>query len=156
MKGEKSVIEQLNSLLTGELSAVDQYLIHAKMYEDWGLGELHEHTKHEMEEEQDHARRLIERILFLEGTPNVAARDALRIGKDVPSMLKNDLALELDVVSALKTAIALCEKSADFVSRDLLVELLDDTEMDHTHWLEKQLGLIDKMGLQNYMQSKAS
>ncbi|MCW9034658.1 MAG: bacterioferritin [Rhodospirillales bacterium] len=156
MKGDKKVIKQLNLLLSGELTAVDQYLVHAKMYEDWGLNELHEHTKHEMEEEQDHARRLIERILFLEGVPDVAARSALCIGKDTPSMLKNDLQVELEVVEALKAAIVICEKASDFVSRDLLVELLDDTEMDHTYWLEKQLGLIDKMGLQNYLQSKSA
>jgi len=156
MKGNKKVIEALNGLLAHEMSAADQYFIHSRMYDDWGMSELFERLKHEQEEELEHAARLIERILFLEGTPDVAARDPLKIGKDVPSMLKNDLEYELFVGKELKKVIALCEKENDYVSRQILVDLLKDTEDDHTYWLEKQLGLIDKMGLKNYIQSKSS
>ena len=154
MKGETKVIKELNSLLAYELTAADQYFVHSEMYSDWGLEKLYERIHHEWEEELEHAKKLIERILFLEGIPNVGKREALDIGKDVPSMLKSDLAMELDVGKRLKKAIAVCEKAQDYVSRDILVGLLD-TETDHTYWLEKQLGLIDKMGLQNYMQSKS-
>ena len=154
MKGNKKVIDALNMLLTGEMSAADQYFIHSRMYQDWGLHELYERLKHEQEEELEHAARLVERILFLEGNPDVASREALRIGKDVPSMMKNDLTYELEVGQNLKKVIRICEEEQDYVSRDLLVSLLEDTEEDHTYWLEKQLGLIDKMGLENYIQSK--
>lgn len=155
MKGDTKVIKELNSLLAYELTAADQYFVHSEMYSDWGFKELYERIHHEWEEELEHAKKLIERILFLEGAPNVGKREALKIGKDVPSMLKSDLAMELDVGKRLKTAIAICEKAQDYVSRQILVGLLDDTETDHTYWLEKQLGLIDKMGLENYLQSAA-
>ncbi len=154
MKGNQKVIDTLNTLLTGELSAADQYFIHSRMYQDWGLQKLFERLEHESKEELEHAEKLIERILFLEGKPDVAARDPLRVGDDVPSMLKNDLTLELEVVAALKDAIALCEANKDYQTREILEELLKDTEEDHTYWLEKQLGLIDKIGLQNYLQSQ--
>lgn len=156
MKGNKKVIDALNGLLTHEMSAADQYFIHSRMYEDWGMSELFERLRHEQEEELEHAAKLVERILFLEGIPDVAARAALKIGKDVPSMMKNDLEYELMVVGELKKVIALCEKEQDYVTRQILIGLLDDTEVDHTYWLEKQLGLIDKMGLKNYIQSKSS
>jgi len=154
MKGNQNVIDTLNTLLTGELSAADQYFVHSRMYQDWGLQKLFERLEHESKEELEHAAKLVERILFLEGQPDVAARAPLRIGKDVPGMLKSDLALELEVVTALKDAIALCESSKDYQTREILEELLKDTEEDHTYWLEKQLGLIDKIGLQNYLQSQ--
>ena len=154
MKGNQKVIDTLNTLLTGELSAADQYFIHSRMYQDWGLQKLFERLEHESKEELEHAEKLIERILFLEGKPDVAARDPLRVGEDVPGMLKNDLTLELEVVAALKDAIALCEANKDYQTREILEELLKDTEEDHTYWLEKQLGLIDKIGLQNYLQSQ--
>ena len=156
MKGNKKVIDSLNRLLAGELTAMDQYFVHSRMYEDWGLNELYEHTNHEMEEETGHASRLIQRILFLEGTPNLAKRDPLNIGKDVPAMLKSDLALEYAVIAALKEVIAQCEKAQDYETREILEDLLKDTEEDHTWWLEKQLGLIEKVGLQNYLQSQMS
>ncbi len=156
MKGDKKVIEELNSLLTYELTAADQYFVHSEMYSDWGFDKLYERIHHEWEEELSHAKKLIERILFLEGIPNVGNRDALKIGKDVPSMMKSDLAMEIDVGQGLKKAIAICEKAQDYISREILIGLLDDTEMDHTYWLEKQLGLIDKMGLENYLQSASS
>ena len=156
MRGKKKIIETLNKLLTEELTAADQYFVQSRMFHDWGLDELYERLKHEQEEELQHAARLVERILFLEGTPDVASRSALNIGKTVPDMLKNDLAYELAVGKALKSAIAECEKVQDYVTRGILVDLLEDTEEDHTYWLEKQLGLIDKMGLENYTQSKSS
>ncbi|MTI08898.1 bacterioferritin [Curvivirga aplysinae] len=156
MKGNTKVIDALNGLLTHELSAADQYFVHSRMYQDWGMEELYERLKHEQEEELDHASKLIERILFLEGVPNVAARAALRIGDNVKAMLENDLSYELEVGQALKKVIALCEAEQDYVSRQILLELLKDTEDDHTYWLEKQLGLIEKMGIENYIQSKSS
>jgi bacterioferritin len=156
MKGKKSVITALNGLLTHEMSAADQYFIHSRMYQDWGLEELYERMKHEQEEELDHAAKIIERILFLEGTPNVAARAKLKIGKDVPSMIKNDLSYEVFVQKELVKVIALCEKEGDYVTRQMLTGLLEDTEEDHLYWCEKQIGLIEKMGLPNYIQSKTS
>ena len=155
MQGKQVVIDTLNALLTDELSAADQYLIHAHMYENWGLSALYERLAHEQAEELEHAAKLIRRILFLEGTPNVAARSPLKIGKTVPEMLKNDLDYELAVVGTLKAAIALCEKEADFETRNILTELLADTEEDHAYWLEQQLRLIDRIGLANYQQSAA-
>lgn len=154
MKGNQKVIDTLNKLLTNELSAADQYFIHARMYEDWGLNKLFERIKHESEEELEHATALVQRILFLEGVPDVASREALNIGKDVPSMLTSDLAIEYDVGRQLKEAIALCEAEKDFQTREILEVLLKDTEEDHTYWLEMQLGLIDKVGIQNYLQSQ--
>ncbi|WP_305856154.1 bacterioferritin [Balneatrix alpica] len=154
MQGHPDVIAALNRLLASELSAVDQYFIHSRMYEDWGLTKLYERIGHEMDDEKGHADILIKRILFLQGIPNVALRDALRIGQDVPSMLANDLLLEQEVGEALKDAIALCEQVRDYQTRDQLCQLLEDTEEDHAHWLEQQLGLIKLMGLENYLQSQ--
>ena len=154
MQGDPIVIDTLNKLLTGEMSAADQYFIHSRMYQDWGLDKLFERIKHEAEEELQHASMLVERILFLEGTPDVASRDALRIGKSVAQMLANDLQYELEVVAALKEAIATCETRKDYQTREILEALLKDTEEDHTYWLEQQLGLIDRLGLQNYLQSQ--
>lgn len=156
MKGDKKIIEILNDLLTGELSASDQYLIHGEMYVDMGLEIISQHILHESLHEREHARALIQRILFLEGKPNVAKRDALNIGKDVKSMLEADLALEYHVVKALKRAIDACEKAQDFVTREMLLVQLDDTEMDHAYWLEKQLNLIKLVGIENYCQSQMS
>lgn len=154
MRGNKKVIKILNTLLTGELSAADQYFVHSRMYQDWGLDKLYERIAHESQEELQHADELIQRILFLEGTPDVASRDALGIGSNVPSMLANDLKLELTVVSALKKAIKIVEEEQDYQTREILEVLLKDTEEDHTYWLEKQLGLIEKLGLPNYLQSQ--
>jgi len=154
MKGEQKVIDVLNALLAGELAAMDQYFIHSRMYEDWGLSKLHARIAHEMEDETGHASRLIERILFLGGTPDLSSRSGLNIGKDVPQMLNNDLELEYAVVSALKSAIATCEEQRDYQTRALLQDMLRDTEEDHAYWLEKQLGLIERIGLQNFLQSQ--
>lgn len=154
MKGDKKIIEILNHLLAGELSATDQYLIHGEMYSDLGLPHLAAHILHESEHERLHARALIQRILFLEGTPDLSKRDPLNIGKNVKEMLESDLALEYHVVKQLKKAIEACEKAQDYVTREMLLKQLDDTEMDHAYWLEKQLNLIKLVGLENYQQSQ--
>ncbi len=154
MKGDKKIIDILNDLLTGELTAVDQYLIHGEMYADMGLSELAEKSIHESDHERQHARALIQRILFLEGKPDLSKRETLKIGKTVPEMLKSDLAVEYKVDGELKKAMAACEKAQDYVSRDLLGVQLEDTEMDHAYFLEKQLRLIDLVGLPNYLQSQ--
>lgn len=153
MKGNAKVLASLNGLLHNELAAIDQYFIHSRMYQDWGLDKLYEQLDHEMQEEITHADAIIKRILFLEGTPNLVDRRDLLIGNDVPSMLKNDLILEMEVVAALKNTISICEAEGDYQSREMLEKLLIDTEEDHVYWLEKQIGLIDKIGLQNYIQS---
>jgi bacterioferritin len=154
MKGDAKVIEYLNRLLAGELTAIDQYFTHSRMYQNWGLNKLYERIEHERTDEVGHAEALINRILFFEGAPNLAVREPLKIGKDVPGMLKNDLVLELSVIAALKEAIAYCETVRDYQAREILEQMLEDTEEDHAHWLEKQLWLIDKTGLQNYLQSQ--
>lgn len=154
MKGDKKIIDILNDLLAGELTAVDQYLIHGEMYADMGFAQLAEKALHESDHEREHARALIQRILFLEGKPNLAKREALKVGKTVPEMLKSDLAVEYKVVGELKKAMAACELAQDYVSRDMLGIQLEDTEMDHAYYLEKQLRLIDQVGLENYQQSQ--
>ena len=154
MKGDKAILSTLNALLAGELTAVDQYLIHGEMYADMGLTKLAEKAIHESEHERQHARALIQRILFLEGKPDLSQRHALKIGKNVTDMLKSDLAVEYRVVSDLKKAMAACEKAQDYVTRDQLAIQLEDTEMDHAYYLEKQLRLIEQVGLQNYLQSQ--
>ncbi|GAB3515318.1 bacterioferritin [Photobacterium alginatilyticum] len=154
MKGNSKIIGTLNALLAGELTAMDQYFIHSRMYQDWGLEKLYERIDHEFDDEKGHASRLIERILFLEGTPDMTKREDLKIGKDVPEMLENDLQLEYSVDKALKEAIKVCEEEQDYQSREILEVMLADTEEDHAYWLEKQLGLIKKVGLQNYLQSQ--
>ncbi|MEY8203938.1 MAG: bacterioferritin [Bermanella sp.] len=154
MKGSQKIIDVLNELLAGELTAMDQYFIHSRMYEDWGLSKLFERISHEMEDETGHADAMIRRILFLEGKPNLAKRDALDIGSSVSDMLRSDLNIEYSVVKNLKAAIALCEIEKDFETRAMLVKQLADTEEDHAYWLEKQLGLIDKIGIQNYLQAQ--
>ncbi|MGZ4970094.1 MAG: bacterioferritin [Methylobacter sp.] len=154
MKGDNNILEILNGLLAGELSASDQYLIHGEMYADFGLHHLAEKSLHESEHERLHARALIQRILFLEGTPNLAKREPLTIGSTVPEMLKADLDVEYHVVGELKKAIAACENASDYVTREMLVVQLDDTEMDHAYWLERQLQLINLVGLANYQQSQ--
>lgn len=154
MKGNDRVIEQLQLLLNGELAARDQYFAHSRMYKDWGMEKLYERLNHEMEEETEHADALVERMLFLEAQPDFSQQDEKNIGSDVQEMLENDLKVEYSVVAALKTAIAICEDVQDYDTRKILVKLLDDTEMDHAYWLEQQLGLIKKIGMQNYIQSQ--
>lgn len=154
MQGDKPIINILNALLAGELSATNQYLIHGEMYADMGLPGLAEHNLHESLHEREHARLLIQRILFLQGTPDLSKSHVLNIGTDTLSMLESDLVLEYTVVKALKAAIDACEKAQDYVTREMLVTQLDDTEMDHAYWLEKQINLIKLVGLQNYQQSQ--
>ncbi len=154
MKGQDKVVQQLQKLLRGELAARDQYFTHSRMYADWGLTKLFERIDHEMQDETTHAAKLIERILFLEATPDLSQQDGLNIGKTVPEMLQNDLDYEYQVIANLKEAIAICEQEQDYQSREILKLILAETEDDHTYWLEKQLGLIDKIGLQNYLQSQ--
>jgi bacterioferritin len=154
MQGKQRVIDELKKLLAGELAARDQYFIHSRMYDDWGLTKLYARLDHEREEETQHADAIIKRILFLGGVPDLNNQDNLKVGSDVISMLKNDLALEYHVVGTLKAGIKLCEEEQDYITRDILKAQLLDTEEDHAYWLEKQLGLIDKIGLQNYLQSQ--
>jgi bacterioferritin len=154
MKSDKEIIDILNGLLAGELTAVDQYLLHGETYADMGFTQLAAKALHESDHERQHARALIQRILFLEGRPNLAKRDALKIGETVPDMLAADLAVEYKVVGDLKKAMAACEKAQDYVTRDMLAIQLEDTEMDHAYYLEKQLRLIERVGLQNYQQSQ--
>lgn len=154
MKGSPLVLDYLNSLLAGELAARDQYFVHSRMYEDWGFAKLYERLNHEMEEETQHADALIRRILMLEGTPRMRPDD-LDVGATVPEMLASDLRLEYKVRDALRQGIALCEAQGDYTSRDILGLQLADTEEDHAYWLEQQLGLIKRVGLENYLQSQA-
>ena len=154
MQGKAVIVAELNKLLAGELTAIDQYFIHSRMYQDWGYNKLFERISHESDEEKQHAAWIIERILFLEGTPEMTLREPLNVGKTVLDMLKNDLQLEYNVVKNLKAAIKLCEAEQDYQTREMLEKQLDDTEVDHAYWLEKQLRLIDQIGLQNYLQSQ--
>lgn len=154
MKGNERVLERLQSLLSGELAARDQYLTHSRMYEDWGLHKLYERISHEAEEEGEHADALIRRMLFLEGTPDLSKIDPLRIGSNVKEMLQKDLEVEYEVTAALKNTIVLCEEVQDYQTREILEVLLKDTEEDHAYWLEQQLGLMEKIGMQNYLQSQ--
>lgn len=153
MKGNQQVLDTLNTLLGGELAARDQYFIHSLMFAEWGYQKLYDHYAHESDHEKEHAELLVRRILLLEDTP-VSVPSTVNIGKDTVSMLKNDLALEYHVRDALKAAIKLCEEKQDYVSRDMLVQQLVDTEEDHAFWLETQLSLIEQMGLENYLQSQ--
>ena len=154
MKGSKKIVDRLNHLLSGELTAADQYFTHSRMYEDWGLGVLSERIKHESEEELEHADTLIKRILFLDGTPDLSVRTGLKIGSTVAEMMANDLELEISVARELKDVIQLAEAEKDFVTREILEDMLKTTEEDHMYWLETQLELIEKIGIQNYTQSK--
>lgn len=154
MKGHPEVIDHLNDLLAGELTAIDQYFIHSRMLQDWGHAKLFARIDHEMQEEQAHADALIRRILMLDGRPNLARREALNVGDTVPEMLLNDLAVEQRVVQHLRQVIAFCESVQDYDTRRILLPLLRDTEEDHAYWLETQLGLIEKIGLQNYLQAQ--
>ena len=154
MQGDLDVINKLNHLLEGELTAVDQYFIHSRLYEDWGLTKLYDRINHEMQDEQHHADLIIKRILFLNGTPDVSKRSTLNVGSTVKETLENDLQLEYKVGKELKNAIALCEQKQDYQTRDMLKQQLADTEEDHTYWLEQQLRLIKMIGIENYLQSQ--
>lgn len=154
MQGDSEIIECLNALLTKELTAIDQYFVQARMLEDWGFNRLHERIGHESDDERGHADKLVKRILFLEGQPDVASRAPLKIGSDPREMLANDLEYELEVSRALNEAIALCRTKGDNGTRELLEELLRDTEDDHIFWFQQQLGLIETIGLKEYLQEQ--
>jgi len=154
MKGSDKVIEKLQLLLSYELASIHQYFLHSEMYEDMGLKVLFERIHHEMEEEMGHAQLLIRRMLFLEAKPDVQAMAPLCVGATVPEMLANDLILEKKGRESILEAIALCERERDFESREILEKLLDDTEEDHIYWLERQLRLINLIGLPNYLQKQ--
>lgn len=153
MKGNSTIIEHLNKVLYNELIAINQYFLHSRMLNDWGLSQLGKKEYRESIEEMEHADKLIERILFLEGIPNMQDLGRLRIGENTQEILRCDLALEMDAIPDLRSAIAAAESVADYVSRDLFQQILDNEE-EHVDWLETQLGLIDKVGIENYCQSQ--
>ncbi len=153
MKGDAKVIELLNKALYNELTAINQYFLHAKMLKNWGLKELAEHEYHESIDEMKHADKLSERILFLDGLPNFQALGKLRIGENPRELLECDLALELEALPPLKAGIVQCEQVGDYVSRMLFADILKSEE-EHIDWLETQLALIERIGEQNYLQTK--
>jgi bacterioferritin len=154
MKGDKKVIEHLNAVLANELTAINQYFLHSKMFKNWGLEKLAAHEYKESIDEMKHADKLMERILFLEGHPTVQLKKLL-VGASTKEMLACDLKLELTGHPDLKEAIVYCEKVGDFVSRDLFQSIIASEE-EHIDWLETQLALIDKVGLQNFLQTNIS
>jgi bacterioferritin len=153
MKGDAKVIEYLNKALYNELTAINQYFLHAKMLKNWGFKELAEHEYKESIDEMKHADKLSERILFLDGLPNFQALGKLRIGETPREILECDLALEQEALPPLREAIAYCESVADYVSRQLFVDILDSEE-EHIDWLETQLSVIDRIGEPNYLLTK--
>ena len=153
MKGENKVIEHLNRVLRNELTAINQYFLHARMFKDWGLKKLAEHEYEESVDEMKHADRLVQRILFLEGLPNMQDLGKLLIGEHIREILTCDLKLEMSAMPDLKTAIAHCEQCGDYVSRELFEDILENEE-EHVDWLETQLELIEKVGIENYTQSQ--
>lgn len=153
MKGDTKVIEFLNQILKNELTAINQYFLHARMLEDWGFESLGQKEYEESIEEMQHADELVQRILFLEGLPNLQDLGRLRIGENVREILECDLAMEHQAIPDLRDAIEHCEQVRDFVSRDLFQKILTDEE-SHVDWLETQLGVMDQVGEQNYLQSQ--
>jgi bacterioferritin len=153
MKGDLKVIEFLNRALRNELVAINQYFLHSRMYKDWGLDGLGDYEFQESVDEMKHADGLVERILFLEGLPNMQDIGKLRIGEHTKEMLECDLALEMEAIPDLREAIEYCESCKDYVSRDLFDSILGSEE-EHVDWLETQLDLISRVGIENYQQSQ--
>ena len=153
MKGNAEVISYLNRVLTLERTSINQYFLHARMFRNWGLEELNEKAYKKSIKDMKQADDLIERILFLEGLPNMQELNRLRIGENVKEILECDLALEMDAIPDLREAIAYCEEARDFISRELFEDILE-AEEEHVDWLETQLSLIDSVGLENYLQSQ--
>ena len=152
MKGDKKVIQFLNKAIKNELTAINQYFLHARMYENWGLEQLNEKEYHESIDEMKHADALIKRVLFLEGLPNLQDLGKLKIGENTEEMLRCDLALEMEAVPLLREAVEYCEQVKDYVSRELFEDILESEE-EHIDWLETQLELIEQIGVQNYLLS---
>lgn len=153
MKGDKKVIQHLNTILGYELVAINQYFLHARMLQDWGLEKMGDREYHESIDVMKHADKLVKRILFLEGLPNLQDLGKLLIGEDVPEILQSDLKLEMKTLPDLRAAIAYCETAGDYGSREVLESILESQE-EHVDWLETQLNLINQVGLENFLQSQ--
>ncbi|MCC5879363.1 MAG: bacterioferritin [Idiomarina sp.] len=154
MQKPEEVVKLLNGLLSYELTSIDEYTAHAAKFEDWGFSKLHARIAHEAEDERNHAKMLMDRIIFLGGTPDMRTRAEYPMGESVREMLQVGLDLERDNARTLKKTIAFCEENQDFVTRRMLVQILQDTEEDHAYWLRQQLELMDTLGEQVYLQAQ--